>query len=107
MTYEFTALEKRRDYLEFCSKANLGFCLFEHPGMWTISALEVGYYAPVLGLFHSGYAECIDKRYAYKSMEELIEADIEKIYNEGDNNRKFINTLDYKANNYLKKFLER
>ena len=105
MKYEFVNLE-RKDYLELCSKANLGFCLFEHPGMWTISALEVGYYAPVVGLFHSGYAECIDKRYAFKTMDELIAADIEKIYNEGFNNREFIQTLDYKSNSYLKNFLE-
>jgi hypothetical protein len=106
MRYEFVSLDKRRDYIELCSKANLGFCLFEHPGMWTISALEVGYYAPVIGLYHSGYRECIDKRYAFKSMDELIAADIQKIYYEGDSNREFIKTLDYKSNQYLRLFLE-
>ena len=107
MKYEFVSLDKRRDYIELCSKANLGFCLFEHPGMWTISALEVGYYAPVIGLFHSGYAECIDKKYAFDSMEGLLlTANFEKIYNEGTNNRPFIKTLDYKSNQYLQIFLE-
>ena len=106
MKYEFVSLDKRRDYLELCSKANLGFCLFEHPGMWTISALEVGYYAPVLGLFHSGYAECLDRTYSFNTMDELITADIEKIYNEGKSNISFIRTLNYKKNKYLKTFLE-
>jgi len=106
MKYEFVSLDKRRDYIKLCSKASLGFCLFEHPGMWTISALEVGYYAPVIGLFHSGYAECLDKRYSFKTMEELIAADIPKIYNEGESNRAFIKTLDYKSNQYLRLFLE-
>ena len=103
--YEFANLS-RTQYLDMISRARMGFCLFESPGMWSISAVELSYFCPVIGLNHSGYSELLN--FKFDSMNTINIEYVEEIFKNPEINESykgFFKTIDVKTNDYIRNFL--
>lgn len=101
--HEFVNLE-RAAYLDLISRSAIGFCLFEHPGMWSISALEMSYFTSVLGLDRAGYSELLHPSCKFKSLKNLHAA-VEQHLKHPIKNTTIVKSVDVKLNKYIKNFI--
>lgn len=101
--YEFVNLE-RPEYLDLISRSKIGFCLFEHPGMWSISALEMSYFTSVLGFDHSGYSELLHPECKFRELLEVSRSVGTHMSNPITNDE-IVTSVDVKQNTYIKNFI--